>query len=231
MLVVTPDQKTAVYTDGMGDSYDMVNMATEGPEALYAGEGVMAVEAYGADATIALTLFDDDTCELSASIFGNSSVLDSGVYTVNADHSISFVFDNAGELTASLDTEVMGVVLEYSNEETALGAVQVSLPIVRAAQDASASALLFAFTGTYTTFEVYDDNSYVFGYEGAGLSETGAWAFENYQFTLTQANGNVITAAMDDAKNLTFEYVAEASDQLKDTFTCESAVWGPALVQ
>ena len=30
---------------------------------------------------------------------------------------------------------------------------------------------------------------------------------------------------------MSFEYVAEANEQLKDTFTAERGVWGPALAQ
>lgn len=43
------------------------------------------------------------------------------------------------------------------------------------------------------------------------------WAFENYKFSITQGNGNVITASLDDAYTMSFEYVAEANEQLKDT--------------
>ncbi len=78
---------------------------------------------------------------------------------------------------------------------------------------------------------MYDDGSYTFTYAGAGLTEKGTWSFENYQFSITQSNGTVIAATMDEAHTLQLAYVAEANEMLKDTFTCDSGVWGPALVK
>ncbi len=230
-LTVASDQKTAVYTDAAGSTIEMVNAAASGPKALYAGEAAWHVAAYDADAVIAVTLFDDNTCTLTSTIYGNSDETDVGTYTMNADHSITFAFENAGELTAKLDMSVMGVVLQYVNEGTRLGAMDVTLPINRVEEEAPAAQLLFSFTGTYTNLDVYDDGSYTFTYAGAGLTEKGTWSFENYQFSITQSNGTVIAATMDEAHALQLAYVAEANEMLKDTFTCDSGVWGPALIK
>ena len=109
-----------------------------------------------------------------------------------------------------------------------LGRVDAEAPAEEAKEEPK---VILSFTGGYTAFDVYDDGTYQFSYEQYGLKETGTWKFENYQFSITQGNGNEITASLDDAYNMSFEYVAEANEQLKDTFTAERGVWGPALAQ
>ena len=131
-LTVSADQKTAVYTDAAGEETEMANAVQAGPAALYAGEGAFHVEAYNADAAVTTTLYDDGSCDVVAAIYGNSAAIDQGVYTMNEDHSITFTFENAGELTAKLDMSVGTVVLNYVNAETPLGAMDVVLPLGRA---------------------------------------------------------------------------------------------------
>ena len=236
-LTVAADQKSAVYTDAEGEETQMVNAADQGPKAAYVGEGTFHVAAYNADAAVTVTLYDDETCDLTAALYGNSAAIDQGTYTMNEDHSITFQFNGAGEIVAKLDMSVLTVVLNYVNAETPLGAMEVALPIGRAEAEAPAEEakpepqVILSFVGGYTTFDVYDDGTYQFGYEKYGLKETGTWKFENYKFTITQSNGNEIAASLDDAYNMGFEYVAEANAQLKDTFTAERGAWGPALAQ
>ena len=232
-LTVAADQKTAVYTNADGEETEMVNAAQEGPKQLYGGEAAFTVAAYGADATITLAMFDDETCTITAALFGNSAVIDQGTYTMNADHSVTFTLENAGEVVAPLDMSVMGVVLHYENAETPIGAVDVSLPINRVEEEAAAAPaqIILSFQGGYTTFDVYDDGTYEFGFEQYGLKEHGTWKFENYQFSFTQGNGNTVTASLDDSYAMRFDYVAEANEQLKDTFTAAREVWGAALVK
>ena len=131
-LTVAADQKTAVYTYADGSEVEMINAAKEEPKALYAGQATFTVEAYGTDATITLTLFDDGNATLTATFFGNSAVVDQGPYTMNADHSVTFQFEKIGEAVAKLDLSVGAVVLNYSNENTQLGAMTVALPIRQA---------------------------------------------------------------------------------------------------
>ena len=137
-LTVAADQKTAVYTDAEGETTEMVNAADQGPKAAYVGEGAFHVAAYNADAAVTVTLYDDETCDLVAALYGNSAAIDQGTYAMNADHSITFQFDNAGEIVAELDMSVMTVVLNYANAETPLGAMEVALPIGRAEAEAPA---------------------------------------------------------------------------------------------
>ena len=215
----------------------MVNAADQGPAALYAGEGAFHVEAYNADATVTATLYDDASCTVAAAIYGNNADIDQGTYTMNEDHSITFQFDNAGELVAKLDMSVGTVVLNYVNGETPLGAMEVVLPLGRAEAEAAAEEaaaepqVILPLAGGYTTLDLYDNGTYQFTFEKYGLQETGTWKFENYKLTLIQSNGNEIAASLDEAYNMSLEYVAEANDQLKDTYTAERGVWGPALAQ
>ena len=233
-LTVAADQKTAVYTDAAGETTELVNAVKEGPKQLYGGEATFNVAAYNTDAVVALAMFEDDTCTISASLFGNSAVIDQGTYVMNADHSVTFTLENAGEVTAPLDMSVMGVVLHYVNGETPVGAIDVNLPIGRVGEESASEAapqIILSFTGGYTTFDVYDDGTYEFGFAQYGLKEHGTWKFENYQFSFTQGNGNTVTASLDENYTMSFEYVAEANEQLKDTFTAERGVWGAALVK
>ena len=236
-LTVAADQKSAVYTNADGETTDMVNAADQGPAALYAGEGAFHVEAYNADATVTATLYDDASCTVAAAIYGNNADIDQGTYTMNEDHSITFQFDNAGELVAKLDMSVGTVVLNYVNGETPLGAMEVVLPLGRAEAEAAAEEaaaepqVILPLAGGYTTLDLYDNGTYQFTFEKYGLQETGTWKFENYKLTLIQSNGNEIAASLDEAYNMSLEYVAEANDQLKDTYTAERGVWGPALAQ
>ncbi|MDE6589437.1 MAG: hypothetical protein K2K53_03635, partial [Oscillospiraceae bacterium] len=62
------------------------------------------------------------------------------------------------------------------------------------------------------------------------LVETGEWSWKDWTFTLTDANGTVTTAAMDEeshALNLHFE--AAATNQVNRDFTCDAVTWGTAL--
>lgn len=227
-LTVAPDQKTAVYTDGEGVTYEMVNTANGEPVVLYEGVGTAHVAAYGKDADLTLKLLDDNSCYVEMGLFGNIAQIDQGTYTMNADYSISFAFEKAGNLVAKLDSELKAVVLPYANAATPVGAIEAKLPIVKAEKEA---AVLLSLNGSYTRIDLLDDGTFVFSFENAGLTETGTWSFEHYELTLTKSNGESIKADKDANHALSFEYVAVASDQVRDTFACEAAVWGVALVK
>lgn len=233
-LTVAADQRAAVYTDAEGAETALNNAEKSAPAALYGSEAAFHVEAYNVDAAVAATLYDDESCDIVASVYGNSAVIDQGAYTMNADHSITFQFENAGEVIAKLDMSVGAIVLNYANPDTKLGAMEVSLPLGRVQpkeEPKPEPRIILSFTGGYTTFDVYDDGTYQFGFEKYGIRETGVWKFENYKFSITQSNGHVIEASLDGAYTMRFEYVAEANPQLKDTFTAERGVWGPALAK
>lgn len=155
---------------------------------------------------------------------------------VGADGSTKFTLvpadsaDTGAVVTVSADKASAQYKADGASEEIALVNSAVAEPEVSGAE--AEAEVLFSFTGTYTTLDCLADGTYVFGFEAQGLTETGTWTWENWTFSLTQEGGNVITAVMDENSHaLQLEYVAEINDQLKDTFTCEAAIWGAALTQ
>ncbi len=230
VLGVSADRLTAVYTSDEGDVWQMTNTEALGPNLAYVGLGEFHIDAYGIDAQAALNMYDDGSCELLAELFGNSAALDAGEYVMNADYSVSFDFDNAGDLTARVDPEKMALLLDYACDKTQIGAINVSLQIGQA--EAPAPEMLLEVAGGFTTIAFYDDFTYEFKFESYGLTEKGTWGFANYALSLTQSNGNVINATLDPSTYaLSLIYVAEANAALTDTYTVESAVWGTAFVK
>lgn len=230
---VSVDKQTAVYTDAEGNTFDMINEQATGPKAVYGGEASQMIESMGTDAAIALTLFDDSSCVMNATVYGSEGELDKGTYTMNADYTITFAFDNAGEITSALNYETYANVLTYTLNHERMGEINVDIAIGKI-EEAVPAEVLFSFTGGYTTLDIYDDNTYTFAFESYGLTEQGNWAFDSaaYAFTLTQAGGNVIAASINgDTHALELTYTAEANAQLVDNFTCESSIWGPALTK
>ncbi|MCI9031381.1 MAG: hypothetical protein HFK09_02525 [Clostridia bacterium] len=102
-----------------------------------------------------------------------------------------------------------------------------------AEREAADANILFSWTAKGTcTFDCYKDGTYKFTYPGMNVSETGKWEWKGWKFKVITNNGKEITAVMDDGtRSLSFEYIADMNERLKDTFTCASSVWGPALGQ
>lgn len=97
---------------------------------------------------------------------------------------------------------------------------------------AAKASLLFSFVSDSENYvlDCYDDNTYQFTFVTAGLIETGEWSWQDWTFTLTDVNGKVTTAEMDDeshALNLHFE--AAATDMVNRDFICDAVTWGTAL--
>lgn len=131
-LTVSADTASAIYQDAAGDEYALINTKLTGPKLAYLGTGVQSVAAYGADAAVTLSMYDDNSCEIVLSIFGSAAPIDAGSYTMNADYSISFELDNAGALTAALNMESRAIELQYANAETKVGAVDCLMTIGKA---------------------------------------------------------------------------------------------------
>ena len=85
----------------------MVNTATTGPEAVYTFTGTGTLSAYGIDADMTITLFDDGSCSFSASVQGSSMELDSGTYVLDGH---TFSFDWAAAADAKSDVDGSGTV-------------------------------------------------------------------------------------------------------------------------
>lgn len=231
-LSVAADQVKANYSIGSSEAIPMTNTASLAATVVTVFEGIQNLATYGVDAELTLSMFSDGTVSLDTYLFSQDINIDKGTYTQSEDgYNYVFDFDLAGEITSTIDTAAQTLVLQYVGSVEKLGDFDTTLTINPDAV-ATAAEILFSFTGTYTTFDCYTDNTYAFNYKDYNLTETGTWAFDpaTYSFTLTQENGNVITAGIvGDAHDLTFEYVAVASDQLKDTFVAAGDVWTAAL--
>lgn len=99
VLSVSADAQTAVYTKADGSlTLNMVNAAPPVVEEAARYSGAMPT-AYGADATVTMIMYVDNTVTVEIDIFGNVAALDEGTYAIAEDGTITFSFTNAGELT------------------------------------------------------------------------------------------------------------------------------------
>lgn len=224
VLSISADGQTGTYTPEGGASMEMVNRAASGPAVAGVYGGTVHVDSYGIDVDLTMNLYDDGSCELLGNVGGREAVLDEGTYALDASYTMNFTMEKGGEFASIYGEE--GMTIPYKGT-TDIGDLDVVLTGVE-----SEPEVLFSFTGGYCTLDCYADNTYKFAFESYELEETGTWAFENYSFSITQDNGNVITAEMDaDTHAFTLNYVAVANESLTDVFTCGSDVWGPALMQ
>lgn len=231
VLSVVADKSTSTYTPNGGEAIPMTNASLSGPKLAYEFDGVYHVDQYDADANLAFKLYDDGSCELIATVFDSEAAIDTGTYAIDG-YTMNFTMEKAGALQSVLNNETQEMSVPYLAVGTDLGDIDAVLILN---PDALASAkILFSFSGGYTTFDCNDDNTFKFAYKDYDVEETGTWAFDatSYTFTITKSDGNTITASINsDDHSLNFEYAAVVNDQLKDTFTCSSDIWGPALVK
>ena len=71
-----------------------------------------------------------------------------------------------------------------------------------------------------TTFTFYADGTYVFSFEAYGIEDAGTYTYEDGVLTVTNANGDAVTAEGDPLK---LHYVTAVSDQLTGDFTIPAA--------
>ena len=143
-------------------------------------------------------------------------------------------------LTSYDNTDTSAILAVAADVKTAVytpdGGTATDVVTTAKAKDETSQAAetLIAFTGGYTTLDLLTDGTYKFAFASSGVEEAGTWAFDKtaYQLTLTQENGNVITAAIDgDTHEMKLHYIAVINEQLQDDFTVGSDVWGPALTK
>ena len=230
VMSVSVDRKTAVYTDEEGNSYTLTNADALGPQLAYIASGDVEIAKYNTTAKLNLEMYDDNSCVMYMDIFGNHSQIDQGKYTMNADYTVDFKFETAGELKATVDMSTFSLVLKYECNHESFGALAADMAISAPEEEVAEAALLLTLNGGFTTLDLYDDGTYAFTFASYNLVEKGTWKIENYQFSITQSNENVIYGSLDPTTYaLTLEYVAEASEALKDTFTCDAATWGALM--
>ncbi|MDE6590271.1 MAG: hypothetical protein K2K53_08045, partial [Oscillospiraceae bacterium] len=71
-----------------------------------------------------------------------------------------------------------------------------------------------------TSMTFHSDGTYVFAFEAYGIEDVGTYSYEGGVLTVTNANGDAVTAEGDPLK---FHYVTAVSDQLTGDFTIPAA--------
>lgn len=123
VLSVSADKQTAVYT---AKGEDPISMSVPKPAVtvVQTFEGT-APTSYGKDATITIECLSDDTFTVTMSIFGSSSVIDQGTWSVNASHKYTFNCDVAGTIESKIVDRKINI--DYVQNATKLGDIVTTL--------------------------------------------------------------------------------------------------------
>ena len=152
---------------------------------------------------------------------------------------IALGFADGGQFVRNIPISGDGSVEYASAEEFLTSLGWVPAPPVEATpapepsqQPSNEGEPLFSFVSDSENYllDCYADGTYVFTFVTAGLVETGNWRWQDWTFMLTDANGQEITAEMDDeSHDLNLHFVAAANDMVNRDFTCDAVTWGTAL--
>lgn len=116
-LVVSADGKTATYT-AQGESAVEMGIPQPTVTVAYSFEGTSPTS-YGKDATIKLDAMSDGTFTVTVSVFGSSSVMDQGTYTVEGGYKFAFTGDNSGAFASKVVDRA--IQIEYKLPGTKVG--------------------------------------------------------------------------------------------------------------
>lgn len=130
VLSVAADRATAKYTAADGSEVLMHNAVKAGPALKFAFEGKYTVAAYKADANLTLSLYDDNSCELLVSLFGNEAVLDSGTWSVTPGYTFTCTFIGAGAIDSVMDAATHAISLQYKGAMEGIGEIDAVLSLV-----------------------------------------------------------------------------------------------------
>lgn len=126
VLTVTKDKMTASYQPDGGEEVNLFNTSSMGPAVLHTMTGIMPFGEDNVDAVA--VLYDDDTCTVTISAFGQEMQIDQGTYTVSEDGTLyTFMLDTAGEISSEPDEETGMASIHYYVEETPMGTVDMIL--------------------------------------------------------------------------------------------------------
>lgn len=129
VLSVSADKQTAVYTPAGGDPTDLVTTAKPGANLLYTMTGMQTIVAYGVDANLTLSLYDDGSAALEIELFGSKAVIDQGTYKMVNQYTFGFTFDNAGYIESAIDFATQVISLQYAGQVENLGTVDAALTL------------------------------------------------------------------------------------------------------
>ena len=113
----------------IGDLDVTMNIVKSEPAVVTSFTGVTPLaQAEGQNADLTLTLYDDNSCTLVASAFGNEMEMDKGTYAQDG-YTFNFTFEKAGEISTSFADN--SVVLQYVQAGAAVGDIDTTLSIVK----------------------------------------------------------------------------------------------------
>ncbi len=128
-LQMTGNKVSATYTSE-GTETKMINTASGASDAVMTMSGTTSNEEAGEDAEVKGELYDDGTCSLTVSVYGQDLEIDTGVYSMGDDgYTVTFQFNNAGELVSYLGEN--GAFLDYAQAGTQVGDITTTLSITR----------------------------------------------------------------------------------------------------
>lgn len=131
VLAVAADGRSAVYTPDGGAAVDMISVADAGPKVFVTMTGTVPIPGQEVEADVNALLYDDGTCTVAASAFGQEMELDKGTYTMGEDgFTITFQFEKAGEVVSTLEAESGQVSIQYVQAGTNLGDIDTVLNVV-----------------------------------------------------------------------------------------------------
>lgn len=128
VVMVAADEQTCTYTPDGGEAVPMTNTRTAGPAARMLLQGETPIPGQEVKADVLGSLFEDGTVKLMVSAFGTEMDLDAGTWTMGEDgYTITFQFDNAGELVSGLGEA--GAMLRYVGTSEMLGEIDTELVV------------------------------------------------------------------------------------------------------
>lgn len=128
VAAVSNDEQTCTYTPEGGEAVSMTNVKASGPAVQMSMTGTTPIPGQDTEADIMGSLYDDGTVKVAASAFGSEIELDAGTWSMGEDgFTITFQFDNAGELVSALGES--GAALQYVSASEMLGDIDVQLVI------------------------------------------------------------------------------------------------------
>ncbi len=128
VVAVASDEQTCTYTPEDGEAVSMTNVRASGPAETMTMTGTTPIPGQETQADIKGSLYDDGTVKVVASAFGSEIELDAGTWSMGDDgYTVTFQFDNAGELVSSLGGS--GAALQYVAASEMLGDIDAELVI------------------------------------------------------------------------------------------------------
>ena len=163
------------------------------------------------DEATTLTFYPDGSYRF---YFAAYDIEDLGAYSYE-DGVLTITDANGAETTAEGDPLVFTYAYSMSDQLTGSFTIAAADLTFESAAGEEADNVFPSDDGA-TTMTFLDDGTYVFAFEAYGIEDAGTYTFAGGVLTVTNVNGDEVTAEGDP---LTFHYVSGVSDQLTGDFT------------